>query len=153
MVIEWKSIRLLRESGYSNKKLLTNFSQEYGFDRCAEYDRPHSLVRLLNNDRAYNAGISYDSPDSSQWLDHAQLFRDQQTGRTVVTGQNYGSYADTKAKIAPVIKSLSLRAVLFDRKESWFYPQQTMLVMVMTPTTYIAYKEHLLASQHVIELM
>lgn len=153
MAIKWKSIQLLRNSGYSDKRLLTNFSQKYGFDHCAEYDRPHSLVKLLSNDREFNAGTSYDSPDSFQWLDHAQLFRNQQAERTVVTGQNYGAYADTKAKVVPVIKSLNLRAAIFDRKISWYYPQQTMLIVVMTATTCNAYKEQLAVSRHVIDII
>lgn len=124
IVVKWKSIRLLRESGHSNKKFLTNFSQEYGFDRCAEYERPHNLVKLLNHDRAYNAGMSYDSPDASQWLDHAQLYRDRQTGRTVVTGQSYGSYAGANAKVAPVIKSLSLRAVFLIVRKAGIIPSK-----------------------------
>ncbi|MCP9333209.1 hypothetical protein [Lentilactobacillus hilgardii] len=71
----------------------------------------------------------------------------------MVTGQNYGSYVGANAKVAPVIKSLSLRAVIFDRKVSWYYPQQTMLIVVMTATVCNAYQEQLVVSRHVIDII
>ena len=134
--MKWETMRLLRNLPNSDQKLLNRFAELFGFDSCAWYERPYSLVKLLNGSSSYNAGNTFDtSAYCGEWLDHGEAYRIKGTKRVVVVGHDYGPYEHIYDAVKRNVEPLNLRAVVFKRELSWYYPGQTSLVMIMTDET------------------
>lgn len=152
--MKWQEMHLLRNSKYSSSKNLKNFENVFKFDKCADFERPHSLTKLLAGERSYNLGKNYDtSPDLGTWLDHAELQKVSGTTRIVAIGHDYGPANSVHSKIAEHVLSLDLVGVIFDSKVDWYYPGQSSLVMIMSRETYNYYYYDLLSNHHVVDVV
>ncbi|ANJ12740.1 hypothetical protein [Lactiplantibacillus plantarum] len=152
--MKWQEMQLLRDTKYSSSENLKKFEDVFKFDKCAVYERPHSLEKLLAGDRSYNAGNKYDTPPYlGDWLDHAELQKVSGTTRIVAIAHDYGPADSVHSKIAEHVLSLDLVGVIFDSKVDWYYPGQSSLVMIMSRETYNYYYYDLLANHHVVDVV
>lgn len=80
----------------TRRQLYRGFLDRYEFDRVMTYYIVNSLRKLLDGDRSYNAGLSLDTPPSgaSPSIDHARVFRNSNTRRTVLLSMPYRYTAD-----------------------------------------------------------
>ena len=54
----------------------------------------------------------------------------------MAVGHDYGPDNRVYEGVKRVIEPLKLRAIVCSRDSSWYYPGETVLVMVMTPGTF-----------------
>lgn len=135
--MDWKEVTLLRNLPNCDQRLLDKFAIDFGFNRCAWYERPYSLAKLLAGKRSYNAGAQFDTPQTSwDWLDHGELYKIQGTPHIMAVGHDYGPDNRVYEGVKRVVEPLKLRAIVCSRDSSWYYPGETVLVMVMTPGTF-----------------
>lgn len=152
--MKWQEMQLLRDTKYSSSENLKKFEDIFKFDKCAVYERPHSLEKLLTGKHSYNAGRKYDTPPYiGGWLDHAELQKVSGTTRIVAIAHDYEPIDNVRSEIAERVLSLDLVGVIFDSKVDWYYPGQSSLVMIMSRETYNYYYYDLLANHHIVDVV
>ena len=123
-------------------KLFDDFVMYFGFDRMAKAGSVGSYERLLYGKRSYNnvANSCYyphgwKEPEDVPEHDHSLLFKKSGTSRIVYVNQPYGF---DRVQLEEWCNERNLIYVICDKKYSFYYPDNTDMVLVMSNDTYIS---------------
>lgn len=122
----------------NRKELYNEFIEFFGFNKMAFADGVGSYERLLYGLRSYNnTKLNYNwgrplenVPDH----DHARVFKIQGTDRIVYVNQ---PYQFNKERLEKWCVQRNLVYVICDKKYSFYYPERTELILIMSNDTYI----------------
>lgn len=122
-----------------NRELFDEFIQFFGFDRMAFSGFVGSYERLLYGKRTYNNvkggyGSYCRTEDMIPDCDHGRLFKRQGTKQIVYVNQPYGF---DKEALEKWCNERELIYVICDKKHSFYYPDNTDMVLIMSNDTYI----------------
>lgn len=120
-------------------ELFSEFVDFFGFDRMASPGFAGDYGRLLYGKRTYNNvkceyGTHYRIHDEVPDDDHSRLFKKQGTNRIVYVNQPYGF---DKEKLERWCNERDLIYVICDSRYSFYYPQNTDMILIMSNDTYI----------------
>ena len=139
----WDWIRKCDRTEWERRaKLFDDFVMYFGFDRMAKAGSVGSYERLLYGKRSYNnvANSCYyphgwKEPEDVPEHDHSLLFKKSGTSRIVYVNQPYGC---DRVQIEEWCNERNLIYVICDKKYSFYYPDNTDMVLVMSNDTYIS---------------
>ncbi len=124
-------------------QLFEEFTQYFKFDTMAVPGFVGSYERLLHGKRTYNnVKCQYGShlrerdevPDS----DHARIFKRKGTNQVMYVNQPYGFDLE---KLEQWCNERDLIYLICDKKYSFYYPNNTDLILIMSNNTYIDFLE------------
>lgn len=125
-----KEERKLREN------LFYSFANFFGFNKMANYCEVGSFERLLYGEKSYNntKNLSHGyNPEKLPEKDHAYLFKINKTKKIVLVNQPYQFNIDILEKWC---NERDLIYVIYDKKYSFYYPNGTEMVLIMSSDTY-----------------
>ncbi|MCL0330646.1 hypothetical protein [Apilactobacillus xinyiensis] len=137
---KWSKIDgMLREAPKADEKLLKRFIEYFQVSEYRIYTPVHSLKKLLEGRSSYNSGKRFDIPDDFRTIvDHGELYRNKAKD-IVLVGHNYDVPV---SRLKQICSDLGLEFIVFGSEHSWYYPNHTSLILLMTPIT----KSHYLDS-------
>ncbi|MCQ5129118.1 hypothetical protein NE562_05555 [Butyricicoccus faecihominis] len=141
--MSWRPIETYLEFGFrtggkdkSDKRLFDEWVQDKDIVRWTY--GPNELVDLPRYLRtghryyvpgAFSRGARYELPPR---MDHATMFKSR-SGKCWLTYQPYYDAADTRLLVDDWAERHGLRAVVYEKDESWYYPGSTCLVVIDAP--------------------
>lgn len=122
-------------------ELFEEFVKYFKFDRMALPSFVGDYGRLLNGKRTYNNvkceyGTHYRITDKIPDDDHGRLFKRQGTSQIVYVNQPYGF---DREKLEKWCNERDLIYVICERKYSFYYPENTDMILIMSNDTYIKF--------------
>ncbi len=124
-------------------KLFDDFVTYFGFDRMANGGNAGSYERLLYGRRNYNNvkdsryyPHGWKEPENVPEHDHGLLFKKTGTRQIMYVNQPYGF---NRAQLEEWCNERNLIYVICDKKYSFYYPDNTDMVLIMSNDTYINY--------------
>lgn len=123
-------------------QLFEQIVKYFGFDRIALPGSVGSYERLLFGKRSYNNvkykyGVHFDNiPDN----DHGRLFKKQGTNNIVYVNQPYGFDLE---ELETWCNERNLIYVVCDKSWSFYYPDVTEMILIMSEDTYVDYIEEI----------
>ena len=144
MYFPWDWMRKWNRTEWERRtKLFDGFVAYFGFDRMAWAESVGSYERLLYGRHSYNnvANSCYyphgwKEPENVPEHDHGLLFKKVRTSQIVYVNQ---PYSFDRAKLEEWCNERNLIYVICDKKYSFYYPDNTDMVLVMSNDTYIEY--------------
>lgn len=139
----WKNLRISNINMDSRMKLFDDFVNCFGFDQMAWAESVGSYERLLYDKRSYNnvADSCYyphgwKKPENLPEHDHSLLFKKSKTSQIVYVNQPYGF---DRLRLEEWCNERDLIYVICKRKYSFYCPDSTDMVLIMSNDTYIDY--------------
>lgn len=131
-----KEERKLREN------LFYSFIDFFGFNKMANYCEVGCFERLLHGERTYNNTIfRKEIVDKLPEKDHAILFKINKTKKIVLVNQPYQFNADI---LEDWCNERDLVYVVYDKKSSFYYPNGTEMILIMSSDTYCDFTRDIL---------
>ena len=139
----WKNLQIPDSKIDLRMGLFNDFVDYFGFDQMAWAESVGSYERLLYGKRSYNnvANSCYylngwKKPERVPDDDHGIVFKTKGTSRIVHVSQ---PYAFDRVEIEEWCDKRELIYVICDKKYSFYYPDNTDMVLLMSKDTYIDY--------------
>lgn len=139
----WTGIKIPDSEIESRMKLFDEFVKYFGFDRMARAESVGNYERLLYGKHSYNnvAGSCYyphgwKEPEDVPDHDHGLLFKKNRTSQIVYVNQ---PYEFDRMQLEEWCNDRNLIYVICDKKYSFYYPDNTDMVLIMSNDTYINY--------------
>ncbi len=118
-------------------ELFNEFVQFFGFDRMCMAESVGSYDRLLHGCKTYNnTQLNYNhfrNYENVPEHDHARIFKIKGTNRILYVNQ---PYQFDQNKLEKWCNERGLFYVICDRKYSFYYPEHTEMVLIMSMQTY-----------------
>lgn len=137
----WKKLKMPDSQVDLRIKLFNDFVTYFGFDRMAWGERIGSYERLLYGKRSYNnvANSCYylhgwKEPEDVPESDHSLLFKKSGTSKIMYVNQ---PYEFDKVQLEKWCNERNLIYVICGKRYSFYYPNNTDMVLVMSNDTYI----------------
>lgn len=121
------------------KNNFVNFIEYFGFDLMSDIRDVGSFERLLYGERSYNNTrnvFSYYNPDKFPDRDHSMVFKIKGTKKIVFVNQPYHFDLD---KLENWCKERNLIYVNCHDTNSFYYPGNSCMVLVMSQDTYMEF--------------
>lgn len=139
----WKGINIPNSEIDLRMKLFDDFVTYFGFDRMARAKSVGSYERLLYGKRSYNNvkdscyySHGWKKPENVPGHDHSLLFKKSRTSQIVYVNQPYNF---DRVQLEKWCNERSLIYVICDKKYSFYYPENTDMVLIMSNDTGIDY--------------
>lgn len=125
--------------------IFEQFVELFGFTIMSQSERIGSYERLLNGKRSYNNvkdmmwyPRGWKEPEIPPNDDHARLFKKQGTSQIVYVNQPYEFDLEELEKWC---NERNLIYVVCDTSWSFYYPNNTEMILIMSEDTYVGYIE------------
>ena len=128
-----------KEEWEIRNKNFQNFIEYFGFDLMSDIREVGSFERLLNGDRSYNNTrnvFRYYNPDKFPDRDHSWVFKIRGTKKIVFVNQ---PYQYDLQKLEDWCNERNLVYVICHDKNSFYYPGNSNMVLVMSQDTYMEF--------------
>jgi len=139
----WKGLKIPDSEIDSRMKLFDDFVTYFGFDRMARAESVGSYERLLYGKRSYNNVKDsrfylhgWKEPEDVPEHDHGLLFKKNRTSQIVYVNQ---PYEFDRIQLEEWCNERNMIYVTCDKKDSFYYPDNTEMVLIMSNDTYIEY--------------
>lgn len=116
----------------SSPDKLNEFVELNGFNRVATPRDCERLKRVFETGRI-DVGYYDMRPDRPPYQDHAILFKNTKTGLMCMVFHPYRDPETIRSEIEAWAEERELRAEIFEKECSWYYPGHTALVIISLP--------------------
>ena len=121
-----------------NSNMFKAFVKVNKFDK-ASFAWPKNYAKQLKDGRFphYYRNIEQNIPP---YIDHARIFKNTETGAMCLTYQPYREAVESVQAIEQWANGNELKADIYSPEYSWYYPGETLLIIIRSTDTEISLK-------------